>query len=408
MAKWIEYVKTNINPLGIAILQYLVFVYYFTYSNWLINTDLLLVIAFGIICCLTANYFATEKMRASKCLMFSCLGAFWLFLAATVNDSGMGSAMTQTCLLLAISLFLVLPLTEREKEKITLRMICILSAILLLYSVQGGKIGVYKSGYYQPIFHFMKGETEINANCIAILFIFLAIYVFKYLDKLLIPKKWKRISQVVFSIGILYFLLETEARTSFMVAIVLLVLMAFTKNKELKGGDTLYFICLFLSLFIVFNYLMLYWLGFLDNFNLLGKSFFTGRQNIWAEAIERFNDNMLFGYSNKTTFTTKGKLSTHNALLAVLSYFGGIGLIIHVLVLCYAFKVLNKRSNRIICMALLALTMLMAFETLIADWNTIWLFAFLFIPSIEKERGKYDTQSHSLLLVWWKAAEQIR
>ncbi len=115
---------------------------------------------------------------------------------------------------------------------------------------------------------------------------------------------------------------------------------------------------------------------------MMGKSVYTGREAVWAEALSLAKNNLFLGFSNKIDFN--GYLSAHNSLLAILCYFGVLGLIFSICVIYLSFKKLNDKCNSISAVAILAALVVMCFETVLTDWTLMWPFSFLFIHQESK------------------------
>ncbi len=182
------------------------------------------------------------------------------------------------------------------------------------------------------------------------------------------------------------FILRSDARTS-LLALGIFALLAcyFCLKKAVKSKlYRIYAIALLASLTFVFVYLLMYESGFMVGEKLLGKNFYTGRQRIWTEALGRFKQDIFFGFSNKITYTELQHQSAHNSLLAVMCYFGLFGLAIHVVVMIHCFKRLDVQISSIATAALLSVTLVMAFETVLIDWSLMWPLCMLFLNGVPK------------------------
>lgn len=363
----------------IAILQYLFLLDYLLPSYELMHIGIL--IFSGIVLMAeTVDRIHKGESKIAMCLFVAWCGSAWSFLCTIVNGSGFGSAVTQLILLVSVSLISNMSLSHNEWKRIVLRMTIILFVILVVYS----GTTLYRA-YYIPILPFMPKSAQINPNCIAILSYYCTFFGFCIIEYEVKNKIVRRLLQcVILMIGAWYIFLSA-ARTSMVAIVIFVILFSTCKYKRAGMVRKVYFVGLCLSLLVIFVYISLYHSNIAFEGLIGGKTFFSGRQGIWAEALNLIKDNPIFGFSNKTSFGAGSVLSAHNSLLAILCYFGIPGLVSSVFVIYKSFKVINYKENRLMVSSIFSLLMVMSFETLLTDWSLMMPFSILFLQLKNEE-----------------------
>ena len=119
-------------------------------------------------------------------------------------------------------------------------------------------------------------------------------------------------------------------------------------------------LCVGAVLFAYFYAVILYkWVG--DDFRILGKGLFTGRQVIWGTAFEELKSNWLIGIGNTldSPFIVNGHLGADNAHNQILGYWACFGIVVAVLyvalfaVLTTRLKTKRKRTIAFILMLII-------------------------------------------------------
>ena len=376
--------KTSIR--WIIAIQYLFLLYYLSYSDSLMNNDILLVAVCLILLAEIATRIIRTGIKISACSLIACMGSVWAFTCSFVNGSGLGSAVTQATLLISICLFAETKVTPSQWKKIITHMTFILSAILILYSAHS----TYRS-FYTSIIPAFSGSIKVNPNCIAMLSFFWLAFAFSLIEKAPWRKQNRRFLQGVIAITTICYIYLTSARTSILACIAFLAI--FTAKNHLNNTKirSLFLFGLAASFLIVFIYVAMYSSDFLAGEEVFGKGLYTGRQAIWAEALDLLKENWIFGFSNKITLGPKELLSAHNSLLAIACHFGILGLLYTVASLYISFKKIDYKMMPLTTAAILASLIIMGFETLITDWSLLIPFCILFIQSNYKEDLSYDS-----------------
>lgn len=367
-------------------IQILYLIYYLSYSNVLINTNIILMASCLILLVKIITRLIHNSMRVSVRLLLAGVGSLWAFMSSMINGSGFGSAVTQTFLLLSVCLLAETTIPLLQHKKIMKCMALTISIVLVAFS----RPTPYKSRF-MSILPYMGDEVSINPNCIAMLTFFLFVYLFRMVEETKWKKRSKIITQFVIMVLCISYIYFTSARTAIVSCIIFVVLFWICKYKDYKLTRMMFFIGLCMSLGIIFVYTEMYSSGFLVGEVVGGKGFYSGREVIWAEALDILADNLIFGFSNKTTFGSSKLLSLHNSLLAVLCYFGLFGLLTTVAVLYMSFKKIDYKNNTMAVSALFASLFFISFETMITDWSLLVPFCFLFLQEKKERKDFHDT-----------------
>ena len=366
--------ERKIGILWITAIQFLYLFYYLSYSDSLVSTNVILVAVCLVTIIELVMRIIHNNMKMSVSLLAVCIGSLWAFICSLINGSGLGSATTQTFFLLSICLFTDANISFVQHKKIMKRMAMILVAILAIFS----KPSPYRSIYMARL-PYLGDSVSINPNCIAMLTFFLFVYSFKVVEGTEWRNKYKKFVQtIIFVLSISYIYL-TSARTAMVSCGIFVVLFMFCKYKNHKLTRTIFLLGLCMSLGIVFIYLAMYSSGFMVGETIGGKGFYSGREAVWFEALELLKEHFIFGISNKTAFTDKELLSAHNSLLAMVCYFGVLGLLIAISIIYISFKKIDYKNNALTVSAILSALFFMSFETMITDWSLLVPYCFLFL-----------------------------
>lgn len=371
--------ERKIGIIWITAIQFLYLFYYLSYSDSLISTNIILVAASLVLIIEFVMRIIRNNMKMAVSLLVVCIGSLWAFICSLINGSGLGSATTQTFLLLSIYLFSDANISLVQHKKIMKRMAMILVVILAVFS----KPSPYRSIYMARLPYF-GDSVGINPNCIAMLTFFLFVYLFKVVEETEWRNKYKKFVQtIIFVLSVRYIYL-TSARTAIVSCGIFVVLFTFCKYKNHKLTRTIFLLGMCMSLGIVFIYLAMYSSGFMVGKTIGGKGFYSGREEVWLEAMALLKEHFIFGFSNETTFTYKRLLSTHNSLLAMVCYFGVFGLLIAISTIYISFKRIDYKNNILTVSAILSALFFMSFETMITDWSLLVPYCFLFLQNNER------------------------
>ena len=155
------------------------------------------------------------------------------------------------------------------------------------------------------------------------------------------------------------------------------ILMVFRKKitKNDKFIRKLCIIFLIISFCLPIVYLFLY--NQIGNFEIMGKSFFSGREKVWLEAYKQIKISPLFGSGTEFVMAYGKEVteSTHNMLLGL---WKNLGIIPTISVICfYALKNRPKTETNII-ISIIAIIIITCFESFLMDSRLYLLFLLAF------------------------------
>ncbi len=200
---------------------------------------------------------------------------------------------------------------------------------------------------------------------------------------------WKR-AIVFFSLSFVsvYYIWISESRTAVIAIFTFWVLFFFKKNAfKNKEFQKLVIVLLILSCIFPIVYVAL--ANKFSDINILGKSLFSGRQNVWYSAFEIIKEYPVFGSANETMLQdVSGKItvSTHNMMIGFMKMFG----IVPSLTIILQF--VNNNSNydfglrmKIPQFAFIATMPCIYFESFYTNSHLYMLFALFLLEFIRKK-----------------------
>lgn len=201
---------------------------------------------------------------------------------------------------------------------------------------------------YNPIDNGFKGiystTTFLGIFCVLLIEICLLNYRKDHL------RRW-----LVFVVPLAYFIYRTRVRTAYIGVIsVVLVSCLLICGMKKRNNRTLQFIRLirFFTYAVIVGFIIIY--PILDSFKFYdylsdivfqytGKMLMTGRQNIWASALDLIRQRPLFGYglANETVNSS----GVHNSYLSILLQTGILGIVSLFLVVNSILKKSEKKNT---------------------------------------------------------------
>ena len=273
----------NIRDYLLCVLPILAFVS----MQYRVNATLLnasLIITFFIlisIWLLSANYFTTNDFIILVINIITLLITIAFF-------PGIGVALNFLNLFLCFMIFNKVSFSEKA---ITITRVMLLVGILSFlitstYSIDWDWVSFYD-----------KNGSLINNNTVSLILVALYIHLSTFLLKK--NKKWCYIFVIgLFAVCIL-FVNVLGCRSAMLFFILYGVLILFRK-KILKQDRSVRKLCitfLIISFCLPIVYLFLY--NQIGNFEIMGKSFFSGREKVWVEAYQQIKISPLFGSGTK-------------------------------------------------------------------------------------------------------------
>lgn len=309
----------------------------------------------------------------SKTLILSAFGIVLAFLSIKANHSGYGSLIIYANIVLYLSAFANIRITEAQKRTV-LRIAMVALVVVMMVFFKQDKMNTY---YYS----IMPGITaeKINPNTMAMMYLFFYFFACMELRGLPYKKTCYIISFALFAV-FFYLIYLTHARTSLLALVVAFILNTVLWGRHAVPKLKFVFLALFLcTLLCVFAYLLFYKIVG-EGFKILGKSLFSGREIVWTEALSIIKNHLFFGYDSSFAFSEGRYLSAHNSLLGVLFVFGIIPTAILIAVFYRSFAVTaTKKTSMVAINAIFSTMILMCFETVLTDVNFYFFFALLFL-----------------------------
>lgn len=286
--------------------------------------------------------------------------------------SGIGCALNYLNLLLC---FMIFNKAGFSKKAITVAQVLLLIGLLLFFMTSTYSIAWDWISFYD------KNGVQINNNTVA--FVLVAVYI--YLSTFLLKKKKKWCYIIVIGLYVFCFALVNVlgCRTAMLFFLLYAVLTLFRKRIfKKKSWRKICVVLLLISFCIPIVYLYLY--NHIGNFEMLGKSFFSGRENVWASAFQQIKEYPIFGSGTKFSLndgihgTTE---STHNMLLGL---WNNLGIIPVVTTMFY--YIVNKRPKveKNLMIVICALPIIMFFESFLMD-SRLYLLFLLAFPGTENK-----------------------
>lgn len=162
-------------------------------------------------------------------------------------------------------------------------------------------------------------------------------------------KIYNKYIALVIQILLTYLIYKTSSRTALLCVIVLSASSLFTIKKISK-----IFLYIFTAIPIGYIFLLPYLksIGFLTNTEILGKSLYTGREDIFAEQTAKLNNTAkwLFG-----DLSVGGFLNHHNGMLSILLSCGIVGLLIYLVIWFKNITPYLNKTNKVSYIAIASL-----------------------------------------------------
>lgn len=357
----------------------------FNISNTAIEQRVIILSSVGAVIMLLVNYKVIGSTWNFLLLML-CVGSLTI---TCILHSGLGSALMAFNLLIFAVIFNNICVPQS-----LYRVIHILCAILLTYYL----LTIDMTTAYSTTVMDRFGN-RLNTNVVALwaLAALLHWVSFLYTQD---TKRWlKGLLFVILSVFAGYYIITCNSRTALIAVIFFWVLCIFS-HRPISNHTyrKLSIILLLLSLLFPLIYIGL--IGKITNFQFLGKSFFSGRQNVWNDAFESIRKYPIFGSGNDVmmmnvqgTYTS----SAHNMLLGMWKMFGIIP------TYTIAFFLVNNNNNasfgdrnRIAQFAFLSSLVCCFFESFYT-YSHLYFFYVLFLISFVKPKESEEMNTKQVI-----------
>lgn len=346
------------------------------------------------LCCLFIAF--ALNCYSTKYLILVFITCTLCAINAIINGSGYGSVVNFINLVLSFAIFGCTFLNTKSLKRFDIFSFILLIIIMIIYSKKQG---------IEYISRF-NSASVMNPNGYATIVLACGMLANIIISKLRIKSEVIQIIFALLSFVIFTFLLyKTGARTSlgcfFIYEVLCLFYYVFYKRRKRRFKDKTVLkgiiVSIIISFAVVAIYLLLYKL--LDeNFMILGKKLFSGREIVWNDAFEQIKNNFIFGISNSYQFMGTFQ-NAHNGFIAILAYFGIVpfGLFLYIIYKSFAASPSKNEFNYDVykCFAVAVFFFVSTFEAFILDGT----FYFLLIPFLINKERTHDTEDNSLLLV---------
>ena len=363
--------KTKINDIILLLLS-AVAIALFLYNS---GTVLLLILVVLLLLLIFLNL-GSIRPRYFLLLIVNILSGMGTLLL----HEGTGVVLIFQILFMSILSFNVISLSKKARRNVYF--ICCLGLLLVVLTASS----IYR--VYDWIFITDRYGNLINNNTLGI---FSVAFCFSSLlwNDLRVSKRWTKFLPIVFFVVSLLFAFLTGCRSAVLVLIIYFVLHRFIKTKlsdKAFGRITMFTLLLSLLFPVIYVALYIIW----PDATILGKSLFSGREDIWVEVFQQVKDYPIFG--SGTSFKSAGFESVHNMLLGIWKNVGLIPWISLVSVYAINGRVSISRKQQ---MMLISILLFAFFESFMMDNRFLLLFAFLMTGTAETnaivEKGaKYD------------------
>ena len=330
-----------------------------TIFNWFTSISLYLNIALCLYV-IVSNNTVNHKYFAAVLLSIT-----FALITLLIHSGGIGSIFTFIIPLVLIIAFCDIEISERSIKYI--RFIC---AALVIYEFY------YSFNYYGTFVYYIKGK--INPNTVGAF----SMYTFLYYTALSSQKSKK--SKVVF-LGLFTMSCITMINCESRMTLVCLITGVLIMSLRITNGK-FYNIASYVLIILGTVFPHLYVKMYTNNvqFELLGKSLYTGREDIWINAENNLNNNitaLLFGLGSKSNLFLNHDLNLHNNYLGIIVNFGLIGFIIcFSVILCFIRRgslcTYNSRQRKML-VVFMTTVLLYGFTETSYLWSTVSVFSFL-------------------------------
>lgn len=349
----------------------------FNISDTSIEQRVIILTTVGALIMLFANYKVIGSTWNFLALMI-CVGSLVI---TCILHSGQGSALMAFNLLLFAVVF-----NNISVSQVLYRVIHILCAVLLTYYL----LTIDMTTAYSTTVLDRFGN-RLNTNVVALwaLAALLHWVTFLYTQE---TKRWlKGLLFVILSVFAGYYIITCNSRTA-LIALIFFWILCIFAHKPIRNHTYRSITIVILLLSLLFPIIYIGLIGHVTNFQFLGKSFFSGRQNVWNDALEAIKKYPIFGSGNdimmsnvQGTYTS----SSHNMLLGMWKMFG----IIPTFTLAFFLVNNNNNSslgerNRITQFAFLSSLICCFFESFYTYSHLYFFFALFLISFIRTSDGE--------------------
>ena len=360
---------SRINNFLIVLLPVLAMLSILTWEyNLLLNVSLVLTLFI-----LLFIVFINIKQLRRIDILFLLLN-FLSVLITYISHSGLGVSLIFLNLFLCCMLFNTLSFSKK-----TIRRVHILVVFLLfLYAFTSSA-----SVRYNWVTFIDKNGTIINNNTVALLLVAL----FSHLSLFILEQSqstFRRFFCLILWGVCMYGTYILGCRSALMFFFIYIFLFLFKKTKfssiKFKKYITVF---LLLSLLFPIIYLLIYYS--VENFTLLGKSLFSGRQDVWKNAFEQIISYPIFGSGTDYSLNMVNGLTTESVHNMLLGTWKNLGIIPLITLITYFVRKKRENWNMYSQILILSCIIIAFFESFMMEARLYLFFALLLLGTKETD-----------------------
>lgn len=308
-----------------------------------------------------------SKKITLKFLLFITLLSTSSIISFCINNSGFGSVIT-----FIVPILMFEYISYANFKKIHSNIIRTISALAIIILFR------YSFSYSADYYNYAK--TSINPNALGMFLMFsIMLYICFGNEKTLRSNFINTLLAIITVIAM--YNLESRGTT---MATVCFFLMCLYPGKFLPSK---LFFMLVISVIIIGTLFPFMYLKFIengDNIVVFGKNLHTGRQIIWTNMIEQFDNNPFFyrliGLGSHTVVWNHA-LNIHNNYFNIIVNFGAIGFTLYYFFILSRIKKIllcwsNQRARKFLFMFVCSV-LILGFTETTSLWPTIFVFAYI-------------------------------
>lgn len=287
---------------GVTIFSDTLFEVYTDYSLYVISVFVML-------------FLLLNKVISGRLLLFLSIFTIYLFCSLLYNGGGIGSIVTVALFFLLLYCFTKLKIIRISKNPVVIFSIAMIFYLFIRSFAYGQDFDYYRN-------------NSINPNSMGMFLIYCCMLLFSVLN-------FRNSVNKLFAVGVVAMafvaLGNYSARGSMLSLLFFLILnVIFSRRVSKRVLLVVVIVIIVVGLAFPFVYLSLYRNDV--NFELFGKSLYTGREVIWDSMLDELNQNYmnwLFGLGSKAELWEGHSLNVHNNYFAVLVNFGIVGFVLY-------------------------------------------------------------------------------
>lgn len=306
--------------------------------------------------------FVNRKILRSY-LIFILFLVLYLPISVFFNNGGLGSVITLISTIFMIYMYSHITLTDR-----TCRFLVILSTVAIVY------LFIRSFGYALDFYYYKS--YYLNPNTVGMCLIYF------YMIRSIVNQsksKMHKIETLLLFVLVVIGVQNCSSRGS-LLALLFFVVLNLVPKRVITRKNVILISIIIISLGILFPFV---YLGLYRNnvqFELFGKSIYTGRETIWNnmfELLDQSSLNWLFGIGSDEVLMSGKELNVHNDYFSVIVNYGLIGLISYygfvLAIIVKASKyVQNSRFAKVSIIAFITSVLLLGFFEVTTLWSAMY------------------------------------